>query len=228
MTLEVRVQDSGIGIATDEQDQIFEKFKQTKGQNQRKYGGTGLGLAITKQLTEILGGTIHLESTLGQGTTFILSFHHVQIVHSTSKIQEKLILDTNFNQFQKSKILLVDDVAFNLSLIAAYFSNSPHQLFFAYDGKQAIEIVKQHQPDVILLDLVMPNLDGYEVIKQLKENPETRNIPIIILTASMGSKDKSLIESSCQGFLLKPVSRSDLVIGFLRFALVCSRNYSIF
>ncbi|MGL5195821.1 MAG: PAS domain-containing protein, partial [Chroococcales cyanobacterium] len=211
LCLELGVSDTGIGIAFDCQEQIFEAFIQNDGKTTRKYGGTGLGLAITKRLTEMLGGTIYLSSQLNRGSTFTFVFPEVEIARTEIGQIESAPVDENLEQFQPGTILIVDDVPSNLELIAGYFGKTKHQLLLAQDGREAIEQAIASQPDLILLDLWMPELNGIEVAQFLKNNPETQFIPIVVVTASSRSSDEALVQSVCEGFLRKPLMRSQLV-----------------
>ncbi len=211
LCLELAVSDTGIGIASDRQEQIFEAFIQNDGTTTRKYGGTGLGLAITKRLTEMLGGTIHLRSELDRGSTFTFVFPEVEIARTEIGKIEATPVNENLEQFQPGTILIVDDVPSNLELIAGYFGKTKHQLLFARDGREAIEQAIASQPDLILLDLWMPEFNGIEVAQFLKNNPETQDIPIVVVTASSRASDEALVQSLCEGFLRKPLMRSQLV-----------------
>ncbi len=209
--LELAVSDTGIGIDPDRQEHIFEAFIQNDGKTTRQYGGTGLGLAITKRLTKMLGGTVHLNSQIKGGSTFTFLFPHVEIASTYKESMEGSQPDENLEQFQAGRILVVDDVPSNLELIAGYFGQTKHQLLFAHDGREAIEQAIACQPHLILLDLWMPELNGIEVAEFLKKNPETQQIPIVVVTASSRSSDEALVQSLCEGFLRKPLKRSQLV-----------------
>jgi len=223
--LEVIVADTGIGIARDQQEKIFEPFMQSSGQSTRKYGGTGLGLAIVKRLTEMLGGLISLQSELDQGTTFTFMFPNVAIAQSPAQLAEQESKDSNFDQFQAATVLVVDDVKSNRDLIEGYFTNSQHRLLMATDGREAIEMAQGHHPDVILLDLRMPNMDGSEAAQYLTTNAQTCDIPIIIITASSHKQEEEKLRELCSGFLRKPVSRQQLVVE-LQKILPLDENYS--
>lgn len=210
--LKIAIADTGIGIIPEQQQRIFDSFIQSEGQSTRKYGGSGLGLAITKRLTKMLGGTITLESKLGHGSKFTFIFPQVIPINWQSQCQFIDQIDDDFNQIKSSKILVVDDVQSNLDLIQGYFINSHHQLLFANNGIEAIQKVEMHQPDLILMDLRMPHLDGMDATKYLKANPETNHIPIIILTASSLNRDYKEIAHLQDGFLHKPISRLQLIL----------------
>ena len=202
------VKDTGIGIAYEQQERIFDAFIQAEGQSDRQYGGTGLGLAITKRLTKMMGGTVQLNSELGKGSTFSFIFPNVICTTSSSKPSTKPELDSNLDQFPPMTILVADDVQSNRDLIQCYFTGTKHTLIVAKDGIEAIEIAQTQQIDLILMDLRMPNLDGYQTTLSLKNNPQTQDIPIIIVTAAF---EKEEVRSLCQGFLRKPLSPDELV-----------------
>ena len=207
----ISVEDTGIGISPDQQERIFDAFIQSEGQSTRKYGGTGLGLAITKRLTEMLGGKVLLQSKLGFGSTFTFMFPNVKLTEvEIIKIAESPI-DDDLNQFQTATVLVVDDVQLNLDLMQGYFANSKHHLIFARNGKEAIELAELHQPDIILLDLWMPIMDGRKAAKLLKQNPETKNIPIAIITAASRLEDEANVRDWSEAFLRKPLSCAQLV-----------------
>jgi len=211
MNLEIAVEDTGIGIDPEHKEMIFDAFMQSEGSNARKYEGTGLGLAITKRLTEILGGKINIESELGKGSKFTLVFPNIIKAKSKPDLLEKLEHNNDLGQFKTATILVCDDIKSNIELIQGYFAETQHHLLIAKNGLEALNLAKSDQPDLILLDLRMPEIDGREVLEKLKENEETNNIPIIILTASPSKDDEEILSSLCEGFLRKPVSRFQLV-----------------
>ncbi|MBD2256479.1 ATP-binding protein [Pseudanabaena sp. FACHB-2040] len=221
--LEITVQDSGIGIARDQQSRIFEAFTQSAGQSNRMYGGTGLGLAITQRLTRMLGGTITLQSELGQGCLFTLVFPDVPSAESVlTAIVPSVDQDNDLSQFAPSTLLVVDDVASNQALIQGYFARTHHTVLTAEAGQEAIHLAQIHHPDLILLDLKMPEMEGQEVAAQLKANPQTRSIPIVVLTALCCSQNEAEIAQLCQGFLRKPVSCPQLAIELKKYLKVSS------
>jgi PAS domain S-box-containing protein len=207
--LKIEIEDTGIGIAEEQQAKIFDAFTQSEGQSTRKYGGTGLGLTITKRLTEMLGGNIQLISDIAKGSKFIFTFSSVEIFNELLEISENF--DINFTQFLPATILVVDDIQSNLDLIEGYFADTEHKLLFARDGVEAIYQTELHHPDLILMDLRMPNLDGKDAIEYLKNNSQTQNIPIIIMSASFLQTDQELMQKYGVLFLHKPVSRANLV-----------------
>jgi PAS domain S-box-containing protein len=208
--LVLQIQDTGIGIAPENQTRIFDIFTQSEGQSTRKYGGTGLGLTITRRLTEMLGGSIKLTSELGKGSIFTLIFPSVIIETHTHQIS-KHNQDIDFKQFVPATILIVDDIESNRYLLRSFFQSTEHTILEASDGYEAIQMAKNHHPDVIIMDILMPNLDGQEATLWLRNNPDTATIPILILTASLMIGLRTQLEPHCQGFLTKPLVRADLV-----------------
>ena len=209
--LTLSVEDTGIGIARDRQEQIFVAFTQSNGQINRKYGGTGLGLAIVRRLVELLGGTVQLTSQLGHGSCFTFHFPNVRVINSASEPITNNVLDEDLGQFPLSEVLIADDVASNRELIKGYFADTNCNLLLASDGRKALELAKKHRPDLILLDVRMPYLNGHQVARELSRAPETKDIPIVIITATSGNSNQIDLEKICQGYLHKPVSRFQLV-----------------
>ena len=211
INLELVVSDTGIGIAPDQQERIFEPFIQSEGQSSRRYGGTGLGLAITRRLTDMLGGQLSLSSKLGRGSCFTFVFPVVAIANPQTTPEVELGSDEDLDRFQAATILAVDDVQSNLDLIQEYFAGSKHRILTANDGAAALNIVRVDPPDLILLDLRMPYMGGEAVVQHLRQNEQTKEIPIVILTASSFNLGRQPLRHLCQGFLHKPISRAQLV-----------------
>lgn len=209
--LKIKIMDTGIGISSADQINIFEPFTQSKGQSNRKFGGSGLGLAISHRLTKMMGGKLELTSELNQGSTFTLTFPKVEVLSHTSS-QKVGDFDSKINIAGLSplNILIVDDLADNRELIAGYLNNTPHILHFAQDGLESLEIAANIQPDLILMDLIMPNMDGEEAIKRLKNSAATKHIPIIIITASTQSQETFQLSGIPVEFIRKPVTEADL------------------
>ena len=209
--LTLAVEDTGIGIARDRQEQIFVAFTQSDGQINRKYGGTGLGLAIVRRLVELLGGKVELTSQLGHGSRFTFHFPNIKVINDTNEPIRNNLVHEDLSQFSLNKVLIADDVASNRELIKGYFANTNCHLLSASDGREALKLAKEQRPDLILLDVRMPYLNGSQVARSLKLSPETKDIPIVIVTATSGNSNQVDLEEICQGYLHKPVSRSQLV-----------------
>lgn len=215
--LVLKVQDTGIGIEKSQQEIIFEAFQQKEGQSTRKYGGTGLGLSITKRLTEMMGGKIFLDSTPGMGSTFTVEIYGVRIAAGVDTKHEHKQKQNIEYKFKEGKILLVEDVETNRQVIQYFLKPYNFRIVEANNGQEAVEILEKFTPDVILMDLHMPIMDGYEAHKAIKANPSTSNIPIIALTASAIKEEVDEILKTFDGYLRKPITKQQLLNEIARF-----------
>jgi len=205
--LMLAVEDSGIGIPSDQQALIFESFKQQEGQSTRQYGGTGLGLTITKRLVEMMNGQISVKSLPGKGSRFEIILQKVEIATTTQDIVYDNTFDPNNITFEKAQILVVDDIEYNRQLIEEYLSPLNLEVLSAENGHNALLFAEEYHPALILMDIRMPEMNGYEATQHLKDNPNTADIPIIALTASATLNEKSKIEAHrFDGYLAKPVN----------------------
>ncbi len=204
--IKICVADEGVGIPKNEQDKVFMAFEQKKNQDKNKYAGTGLGLAITKKLVERMGGEIHVESEVGAGATFIMNFGRVVYnfdVIDSSTDDEKKLLPAQY-QFEKAGILIADDNYHNRALIAEYFADSELTTIHAENGLDAMNCVEKYPIDLVLMDIRMPVMDGYEAAHRIKE--KFPNLPIVALTASVLREDHERIEAGgFNGYLPKPI-----------------------
>ena len=212
LDLEISIIDTGIGIPSDQIQSIFESFTQQEGQKTRRYGGTGLGLTISRRLMEMMNGEIDVVSTVGQGSCFKLILREVMISTTAIPIDSAIdLFDLKNIIFDQQKVLVVDDVEPNRRLVKEALSQTGLKISEADNGEQAILVAKEFSPDLILMDIRMPVLDGYEATKKLKADPKTRDIPIIALTASiLNDKLKKIEESGFDSYILKPFNLSEL------------------
>jgi len=213
------VSDTGIGIAQSDVNEIFKAFKQQDGQSTKKYGGTGLGLAISRRLVEMMNGTISVESKLGVGSKFTVIFHHVSnvIMSASAYIANQQI--SNDIIFDSAKVLIVDDIQHNRDLLKAFLQNGQPKLivFEAQNGFEAIQQCNLVKPDLILMDILMPGMDGVEAFKKIR-NEQYMQMPIIAVTASAMKNEKAkLIQYNFDGILLKPLRKQDLFNEMARF-----------
>jgi signal transduction histidine kinase/CheY-like chemotaxis protein len=209
--------DTGIGIAEKDHQRIFESFIQQAGQDSRKYGGTGLGLTISKRLCELMHGQISLESKPGVGSNFIVSFRNVKKSDVLVENDGDYLWKNDRIVFKGSKVLIVDDVVQNRNLVLTFLGKFELELFEAENGEMAIEMAKACLPDLILMDIRMPVLDGFEAAKILKNNKLTENIPIIALTASILKSEMDRINSLFDGYLSKPVLQKTVINELIRY-----------
>ncbi|MDD2790740.1 MAG: ATP-binding protein [Sulfurimonas sp.] len=223
LDLEILVEDTGIGIESSQSQMIFEEFEQHEGQDNRKYGGTGLGLSISKRLTRMMNGKISLQSEEGKGSTFTVVLFGVDIssLAVAQNADEKLSREKRKIRFKKAKILIADDIEDNRQLIVKNFENSNIEVITAVNGADAIEKFHTENPDLILMDIRMPIMNGYEAAMQIKKISQ---IPIIALTASvMQDRDESSKRKYFDGFLRKPVLQYELfeeLSKFLAFEII--------
>jgi len=217
MDLIIAVEDTGIGIPHDQLENIFKAFVQQEGQSYSKYGGTGLGLAIVKRLVEIMKGKIMVDSEMGKGTTFKIIFKNLKI--SKSPLDQKESQNLYYISFdQPGTILIVDDIMFNREVLKGYLSNYGFSFIEAGNGKEAVHLAQSQKPSIILMDVKMPEMDGYEAAKIIKNTPELSQIKIIIISASeLKQQDERKLKGFGDSYLLKPISKADLVSELMKF-----------
>ncbi len=218
INLQFSVKDTGIGISSENKKVIFDPFKQSKKQSVGKYGGTGLGLSITKKLLELMEGTISLDSSIGKGSNFTVILKNIAVA-SLDDISNggEDTLPANI-RFKKQTILIADDIESNRILLRESLKSYGLQTIDAVDGKQAIDMAREYSPDLILMDLRMPVMDGYEAIKILKADSILKDIPIFVLTASAMKEEQEKINNlNCEGYLRKPIEKNKLLRELIRF-----------
>ncbi len=214
---EIVVSDSGIGIAEEEQKQIFESFTQTSGQDSKKYGGTGLGLAISKRLIELMNGNILLESTIGKGSDFIVRLRNVKYSNNIVEQNELYLWNENRIDFEPATVLVVDDIMHNRQLVMTYLENYNLKIFEAENGEMAVESAKAYHPDLIFMDIRMPGMNGYEATKRIKSDPDVSDIPVVALTASTMQSEIDELKHTFDGYLRKPIQKKSLVNEMTKF-----------
>lgn len=210
--LTIEIDDSGIGINENEQEDIFESFRQQEGQSSRKFGGTGLGLSICRKLVEMMNGSIHVSSMLGKGSKFSVELKNITIVNDQipqTKDEEKF----NYQSivFDNPTILIVDDIESNRRLICELLNKHNCTVVEAENGEEAIQIAKYNKPDAIIMDIRMPIMDGKTAAKIIKKEKKLKDIPIIALTASITNHEvENIKEMGFKGYLSKPVNVNEL------------------
>ena len=213
LDLFIQVADTGIGIKNDELKNIFEKFRQVEGQKARTYGGTGLGLSITKKLVELLGGEITVTSEPNVGTKFSILFENIEF--SKNEIKHEIIvpkLKTEDVLFEKKiKILHVEDNDMNREIISLFIEEYDFELKEAVNGKEALDILDTYIPDIILMDIQMPILNGYEATKIIKLNDKLKQIPILALTANATKEEIEKYNHVFDGYITKPVTKNEFM-----------------
>jgi two-component system, NarL family, sensor histidine kinase EvgS len=205
------VEDTGIGIAEKNLQSIFRAFEQQNDQNVAKYGGTGLGLTICTKLVHMMNGEINVESKKGLGSKFTVKLCDIPVSSISENIEVQEFDSSNFI-FEDSQILVVDDIEENRKLVVAALKDFNIRLIMAENGQDSLDKLKNVNVDLILMDLRMPIMDGYEAVSIIKDSDKLKHIPVIALTASVMGKDlEKVSQYGFDGYLRKPVILDDLI-----------------
>ncbi len=232
--LEITVKDTGIGIPEEYFSSIFEEFKQVQSDARRSFEGTGLGLAMVKKFVDLLGGSIELKSKLGEGTEFKIRVPAQSEIHLaqgwTRDVPKDPIVtlpshtsqDVRKNETRivlphptstSYKILVIDDNRMNCEVVIDILMSYGFQASYALGGKEGLERIRLERPDLILLDLMMPEVSGEDVLRELRADPELKNIPIIVLTARASQEDRILgLSLGADDYLAKPLVSEEMML----------------
>jgi len=203
----IEIKDTGIGISQGILPHIFDEFRQADGTSSRQFEGTGLGLAIANRMIGILGGNIKVNSKLGEGSVFTIS---VPIKWSENiKHNEIHNIEIKPSPSTKKTILVVDDSLKSVQDISSYLIESGYDTISASSGKEALKMAEKHQPYAITLDIIMPEMDGWEVLQKLKANEKTKNIPVIVVSVSDDRETGFAL--GAVGYINKPVDKKTLL-----------------
>jgi len=219
------VSDTGVGIPTEKLDKIFDEFSQADESTTRNYGGTGLGLALVRQFCELMGGNVHVESILGQGSSFICQIpqnielkKEPEITSSPHEIKSELNTITNISHDSTlKKVLIIDDDHSARELLQRNLEGEGYDVLCASNGKDGLLIAKKWQPSLITCDIMMPVMDGWDVLKELKNNKDTEQIPVVMV--SMMGNESIGLSLGAVDHLSKPVDRDLLKKVVLKYAL---------
>jgi CheY-like chemotaxis protein len=217
--VQVVVRDTGIGIAAEDQQQIFEAFQQVGKGVAGKPEGTGLGLALTKKFVELHGGQIWVESTMGQGSAFTFTLPVRGTADGTSllAVRQKAVREGGSQAASTAPlVLIIDDDAKAVELLRLYLTEAGYAVTIAHDGQAGFEQLTQFHPDAIILDVLLPKVDGWAFLAQIKANPTFQEVPIIIASV-VDQKAKGFALGAAQ-YLVKPVPKEELLreLGTLR------------
>jgi len=225
-TISFTVKDSGIGIAPEKQRVIFEAFQQADGSTSRKYGGTGLGLSISRELGFLLGGGITLSSSVGEGSEFTLTIP-LQAKQAAPSPDDEPVLPTvesfkplkDFLQPAKTQnlstgraqplVVIVEDDKNFADILHDYAKEHGYDAIMVNEGTNAVQIVKDKMPDAVILDIMLPGKDGWQILRELKEDEDTRNIPVHLMSAGEAAANKVRREGAIS-FMKKPINTETL------------------
>ncbi|MEY5041206.1 MAG: hypothetical protein RLZZ414_748, partial [Bacteroidota bacterium] len=209
--LKILCKDTGIGISKEKQQYIFESFTQENGDTTRKYGGTGLGLTIVKKLLELMGGDITLKSEVGKGSEFFVSIPFGSVEDKTTD-EENTDLAFVAEELKGKRILLAEDNMMNQILAKKVLTDVGIITDIAENGLEAVDLVQKKSYDLILMDIMMPEMDGLEATKEIRKQFPSVQLPILAMTAFVftGGDDKKIYEAGMDDFILKPFNPDSL------------------
>jgi CheY-like chemotaxis protein len=194
----VTVTDTGVGVPPEDRERIFESFQQG-GRGTTREEGTGLGLTLTKRIVELFGGRLWLDTTVGVGSTFGFS---LPLARDASEAPAR-------DGDARPVLLLVDDDRASLDLVTAYLDGSGVDIVRARDGADALDQARRLVPAAVVLDIRLPKLDGWEVLRELKSDPDTAAVPVVVV--SIVDEPSRGLAMGAAGYLTKPVRRDSLL-----------------
>jgi PAS domain S-box-containing protein len=212
--------DTGIGIAPENMDKLFQSFVQIDSSLSRQYAGTGLGLALVKRIVEMHGGSVCAQSEVNRGSCFAVSLPFypsaaIVVPPSSSPLVYPLTADTDETPTLslKALILVVEDNEANMETMTGYLKSRRYRLLEAVNGQQAIDLAQKHCPDIILMDIQMPGMDGFEATRRIRQIPDCAEIPIVALTAlAMPADRQKCLDAGANQYVSKPVKLGQLVL----------------
>ena len=206
--LRLMVSDTGVGISPEQQEQIFDPFYQAESPDGRVRQGTGLGLSITRRLVDLMQGGVHVVSRAGEGATFRVNIPDLQpAAVSASGADDKRV---DFDRLAPLKILVVDDVDWNIEVAKGYLRETHHEVVIARDGIEALETARKLRPDVVLMDLRMPRMNGYRAFEAIRADAGLAATRVIAVTASSLVGEDSAQTSDFDGYIRKPYAPLEL------------------
>ena len=205
--LRFEVQDTGIGVTDAQRQRLFQSFEQADNSISRKYGGTGLGLAICKQLAQLMGGEVGLDSVPGAGSTFWFTARLGDASEAFATLAAAEASQHSGDELRGTHMLVVDDSAFNLEVAKGMLEALGVHVMLANDGAQAVQLVQEGRFDCVLMDMRMPVMDGLQATRLIRGNAETSRLPVVGLTANASSEDHALcIEAGMLAVVTKPIN----------------------
>ncbi|HEY5481481.1 MAG TPA: ATP-binding protein [Verrucomicrobiae bacterium] len=217
-TLLIDVEDTGIGIPAGELEEVFKPFVQAEARQPAEKEGTGIGLTIVERLTKLMGGSLTVNSEVGQGTVFHLRFANVP-VSGRLPVGDHAAPGgaVDFNDFAPATLLVVDDNPTNRAYMAGIFEKTHHHVHFANNGREALASLGQAKPDVVLLDIRMPVMDGRTALAEIRKQASLASLPVIAVTASSKAGEEVELQRQFSGYIRKPFSRQTLFVALAQF-----------
>lgn len=206
--LQIAVTDTGVGIDGEQQEQIFEPFFQAESPDGRIRQGTGLGLSITKRLVDLMSGHIHVVSRPGAGATFRVNIPDLEPAAEVAASADDVRVD--FDALPPLKILVADDVEWNLEIVQGYLRKSHHTLTVARDGIEAVATTRTLRPHVVMMDLRMPRMNGFDAREEIRADPALASTKVVAMTASILAGEAGPQHAPFDGFLRKPYTPLEL------------------
>ena len=200
----IAVRDTGTGILPDQHEAIFEAFHQAEAPDGLQRQGTGLGLNICRRLMDLMGGRIALESRVGEGSVFVLHLPGLEVAKDAVTAPDAENDRVDFDRLPPLQVLVVDDIAWNTEVAKGYLADSHHQVHVASDGLEGVAAARALRPDVVLMDLRMPRMDGFEARDAIRADPALAGTAVVAVTASSLSRDAGQLRRSFDGYIRKP------------------------
>jgi signal transduction histidine kinase/CheY-like chemotaxis protein len=221
-TLLLKVIDTGIGIKLEDQERLFSSFAQAESATTRKYGGTGLGLSIVKQLCGLMGGDIQLTSDVAKGSEFTVKLNLPKSVPLSKESRAGQQLGSSkTGAIKDMNVLVVEDNKINQTIVQKQLVSLGARCDLADDGQQALNYLKHNTPDLILMDIQMPVMDGFTASTKIKQDLRLQHIPIVILSASVGKEDRDKASSlGIVDFIYKPFKQADLFKALSKYSTI--------
>lgn len=206
----IEVIDTGVGIEAAMLDSIFDEFVQTEAGQKQQTDGTGLGLSIARRMAQVMGGDISATSKPGEGSVFRVSFPELPIERRRRPREDEDHGPGNLGELPPASILIVDDVEWNRQLLVERFRDTHHRIDIAADGVEALEKVRAVRPDLVLMDIRMPRLDGRDALARIREDRRLAETRVVAVTASSLGSEEAEIRERFDGYLRKPFTHAEL------------------
>ncbi len=223
--LRFSVTDTGIGLSDEQKGRLFEAFNQADNSTTRKYGGTGLGLSICKKLVDMMGGEIGVDSEFGKGSCFYFTLRlEKSLALNQCSCPEQETTESDLALLRRAYLLVVEDNSVNQELMMAVLANKGIYADLASNGLEAVDMVDRHEYSAVLMDCLMPEMDGYDAARIIRANPRHADLPIIAMTANVMQEDRQrCLNSGMNDHIGKPIDWTRL-FQILAFHIKSAKN----